>query len=358
MRLLLPLLLCLLATPPFARAEEGLRIDKQSAVILVYNRVGDDAFPAANIRLEQFAEHMKYLKEDGFRIAPLADIVKAIKSGAEIPDKTVAITFDGAHRSIRDNAAPLLDQYKFPYTVFVPSMYADGKESDYMSWDDLKTLRSGGLATIGLQSAFYAHLNQVAEADIKRGLNSARARYRKKLEAEPTLYAYPFGEISLAYRDAAEAQGFDAAFGQQSGAVSPAGDIYALPRFSMTESYGDIERFKTAITALPLPVTGLEPADPYLDTTNPAIGFTLPPALADRDDFECFATDAPGMDMQRLGNGRIELRFKEALYTDRMRINCTVTQGTDDPENPYRWRWLGLMYTLKGVKETTTEQAE
>ncbi len=357
MRWLFPIVLCLLWAPA-AVAAEGLRIDRQSAVILVYNRVGEDAFPSANIRTDQFDAHMRYLHDEGFTVLPLPQIVTALRTGKDLPDKTVAITFDGAHRSVRDNAVPILKAHKFPYTIFAPSFYADSKDGDYLSWSDLKKLRDDDRATIGLQSAFYTHLNEIKDDDLKRGINTARKHYRDAMGAEPALYAYPFGETSTAYRNAIEAQGFQAAFGQQSGASSPASDIFSLPRFSMTESYGDLERFKTAVTALPLPITGLEPADPYLKNSNPAIGFTLPAALAARDDFECFASDAPGLDLQRLGEGRIELRFAEPLYTERVRINCTVTQGTDDPENPYRWRWFGMLFTLKGISEVTTEQAE
>ncbi len=355
-RLALFMMICVL--PMAAHAADGLRVDGQSAVILAYHRVGDDAHPAANIRLEQFQAHLRYLKDEGFTVLPLAQLVAAVRGGQALPDKSVAITFDGAHRSILTNAVPLLDSYKFPYTVFAPSLYADDPAQDYLSWQDLKSLRDDGRATIGLQSALYTHLNSLSTEDIRRGVNNARARYREEMGTEPSFYAYPFGEISKAYRDLIEAQSFYAGFGQQSGAASPASDIYALPRFVMTESYGDLERFETAVMALPLPITGIEPADLLLTTNNPAIGFTLPPALARRDDFDCFATGAPEPTMQHLGQGRVELRFPEPITAARVRINCTLTQGTDDPERPYRWRWFGMLLTMAGTREVATDTEE
>lgn len=356
MRILLPVL-ALLLCPLAALAETGLRVDGQSAVILAYHRVGDDANPAANIRVDQFESHMRLLKEEGFTVLPLTDVVDAIRNETALPDKAVAITFDGAHRSILENAVPVMRRYGFPYTVFVPAHYADGDENDYLTWDQLKRLRDQDKAAIGLQSNFYTHLNEIDEDDMKRGVNNARARYREMMDTEPSFYAYPFGEISLGYRDFI-AQGFEAAFGQQSGAASPASDRHALPRFSMTESYGDLDRFETAISALPLPISGLEPADPFIDTGSPAIGFTLPPALAEREDFDCYSSGASALDIQRLGEGRVELRFAEALIEERVRINCTVPQGTDDPEKPYRWRWFGMILTQKGVKALDSDRVE
>lgn len=346
---LIPLFLCLFL-PASAQAAQGLTIDKQGAVILVYHRIGDDAHPASNIRLDQFQSHMRLLKEEGFNVAPLPEVIAAFKAGKQLPDKTIVITFDGAHRSILENAVPLLREYEFPFTLFVPAAYADQPKESYLSWKDLKKLQDDKLVTLGLQS-LYAHLNDLSEEDIKRGLNNARVRFRDEMGSEPEFYAYPFGEISKSYRDLIEAQGFNAGFGQQSGAASPAADLFALPRFTMTETYGDLDRFDTAAMSLPFPVSGIEPADPYLINNNPAIGFTLPQPLDDREDFECFATGTAEPVWQHLGHGRVEIRFKEPLYTDRARINCTVSQSTDDPERPSRLRWFGMLFTVKGMTE-------
>lgn len=352
------LFLALILCPLPAGAETGLRIDDQAAIILAYHRVGDDAHPSSNIRIEQFEDHMRYLHEENIPVLPLPHIISAIKSDEALPDRAVAITFDGAHASILKTALPILKKYGFPFTVFVPPHYADSEIAEYMSWDDLKTLKDDPRVTIGLQSALYTHLDDLSEEDIKRGVNNARSRYRDMIGEAPKLYAYPFGEISTAYRDFIAAQGFTAAFGQQSGTASPASDIYALPRFSMTEQYGDLDRFDFAISALPLPVTDIEPADPYITGSAPAIGFTLPPSLAEREDFECYAGAGMEMDVLRLGNGRVELRFQENAAGERIRINCTVPQGTDDPERPYRWRWFGLLLTQKGTQRTDTDRIE
>lgn len=47
----------------------------------------------------------------------------------------------------------------------------------------------------------------------------------------------------------------------------------------MTERYGGLDRFRMVTAALPLPVEGLEPSDPYKDGEW-YTGFTLPEALA------------------------------------------------------------------------------
>src|SRR6185436_8231328 len=135
------------------------------------------------------------------------------------------------------------------------------------------------LVTIGLHPSSYGLLDGAAPDEMKRQINNARTQLREKLGIEAKLFAYPSGQISSAYRDVVAAAGFDAACGQQSGVAYAGSDLYTLPRFVMTESYGDLDRFRMTVNALPLPVTDVEPKDPHLATLKPVIGFTLDPAV-------------------------------------------------------------------------------
>ena len=56
-------------------ASAALDADKSSAVIFVYQRVGDDSLPDSSISMEQFKEHLKELKTGGYNVLPLAHIV-------------------------------------------------------------------------------------------------------------------------------------------------------------------------------------------------------------------------------------------------------------------------------------------
>src|SRR3546814_8386149 len=76
---------------------------------------------------------------------------------------------------------------------------------------------------------------------------------------------YPYGEISLALRQAVIDAGFAGAFGQHSGAAGGSADRFALPRFPLNEAYGALDRFRLLANALPLPVSGVTPSDTAID---------------------------------------------------------------------------------------------
>ena len=94
--------------PAFLLTTSALAAD--SAVVLMYHRFGEDRFPSTSIRVEQFQAHLKYLKDSGYTVVPLADVHAAINDGSPLPGRAVAITIDDAYRSVYDVAFPIFRQ--------------------------------------------------------------------------------------------------------------------------------------------------------------------------------------------------------------------------------------------------------
>lgn len=215
---LLPLLVCLLLwLACLPAAAQPIAQDQAAAVIFAYHRIGEDQYPETNIRREQFAAHVQELASGDYNVMALSDIIRAFRDKDKLPERTIALTFDGGHKSVLQNAIPLLEEHELPYTLFVPTNHIDRNSADYMSWADLKKL--GKRATIGLHPASYIRLYDKPETEITRQVNNARIRFRDELGKEPEFFAYPFGEYGQIYSDIIEKQGFTAAFGQQSGAI-------------------------------------------------------------------------------------------------------------------------------------------
>lgn len=330
-----------------ADAQSRFPFDDQSAVIFTYHHIGDDLAPSANLGKEQFESHIAELKSGNYHVLPISDIITALKTGTKLPDPSIGITFDGAHRNTISYAAPLLLKAGLPFTIFVSTDAMDSEEGDSLHWDDLQKLARNELVTIGLHPAAYQRLYDKDQAEIARQLNKALARYREEFDTEATLFAYPFGEISEIYRQTVERQGFLAAFGQQSGVAYAGADMFMLPRFSMTEPYGDIERFRLTALALPLPVKDVSPHDPYVVNGKPEIGFTIDPALKNQiKSISCFSSAPEKAELQVLGGNRVEIRLKKPFEDERGRINCTMPGPLDETTEQPRWRWYGMMLTL------------
>lgn len=346
LQLVLGLFLWLAAGMP--AAAQAIPQDQAAAVIFAYHRIGEDQSPETNIRREQLESHIKELASGDYNVMPLPEIVSALKNGDKLPANAVALTFDGGHSSVIEVALPLLEKQGLPFTVFISTDHIDRKAPHYLTWNDVKRLDRIRGVSVGLHPASYIRIYHEPAEEITRQINTARARYRDELGKEPRLFAYPFGEYSAAYRNILEKQGFEAAFGQQSGVAYAGADLFSLPRFPMTESYGGLDRFRLIATALPLPATDIEPRDPMLQSTQPAIGFTIDASLKDQlGRLSCFVSNHAKPALNLVGEQRVELRLEEPLEGERTRINCTLPVAVtgENYEEP-RWRWFGMQLIM------------
>lgn len=310
-----------------------------SAVVFMYHRFGESTSPSTNIRVDQFEAHLVALREGGYHVLPLPWILSALKRGETLADRTIALTIDDAYLSVYRVAWPRLKAAGIPFTLFVATDPIDRKLASYMSWDQLRELAKAGV-TIGSQTASHLHM---ADSSIRRNtadLRKANARFAAELGQKPRLFAYPYGEASLAIKTLVITEGFIAAFGQHSGVVHDKADFSYLPRFALNEAYGNVERFRMAANSLPLPVSEITPRDPLLTDNPPAFGFTVDPSLKQLDLLACYHGGQGKLRLERLGH-RVEVRPKKAFRPGRARINCTM------PGPNRRWHWFGMQFYVR-----------
>mgnify|MGYP001490218297 FL=1 len=213
-----------------------------SAVILAYHRFGEGQFPSTSIRMKQFKSHIAELKRKRYNILPITEIVQKINDRKKLPDFTVGISIDDAYSSVYEKAWPLLREAKIPFTLFISTDVVDRQATGYMSWDQIRELKSAGV-TIGSQTKSHKHLPLISIEDVKQEIDKANFRISREIGSRPDLFAYPYGEYNSSVRQLIKDRGFKAAFTQSSGALNNSSDKFALPRFALNERYGGIDRF-------------------------------------------------------------------------------------------------------------------
>ncbi|HPD83437.1 MAG: polysaccharide deacetylase family protein [Alphaproteobacteria bacterium] len=338
------LALCL--RPNFAIATSSLAEDQTAARVLVYFMVGRDETPEANVTREQFLSHLQALKNGGYTVLSLNQITQAYETGAVLPDNTVAITFDGGDKSIVKHAVPLLEEYEFPYTVFISTDRVDANDPRYLNWDDLKKINHSPLGTIGLHPQSYSSIGFDTTQVIRKSVNNATSRLREKLAINADYFAYPFGEYNSDYPKVIQEYHFKATFGQHSGVAYQSDAPLPLPRFTMTEDYANLDRFRMILNSLPLPVSDVTPTVSQITTSNPAIGFSVPEIIEeDLARLSCFVSGQGKPLLNIIGN-RVEIRLPSPTTEDRFRINCTLPENSENEEKTTRWRWFGQLYSV------------
>jgi peptidoglycan/xylan/chitin deacetylase (PgdA/CDA1 family) len=76
------------------------------------------------VGVNDFRGQMEFLHNE-YRVLPLGECVQRISSGLPLPDRAVCVTFDDGFRNVLTHAAPILDQYQLPSTVFLVTSLMD-----------------------------------------------------------------------------------------------------------------------------------------------------------------------------------------------------------------------------------------
>ncbi|OHC70418.1 MAG: polysaccharide deacetylase [Rhodocyclales bacterium RIFCSPLOWO2_02_FULL_63_24] len=220
--------------------------DEGLAPVLVYHRFGPSAADSMTVRTAMFAAQLELLKDQGYAVVPLRQLVARIDGGAgRLPEKAVAITVDDGHRSVYSEMLPLVRRYRIPVTLFIyPSAISNASYA--LTWAQLEELRQSGWFDI--QSHTYWHPNFRQEKRrlspdaygelLRTQLVKPRRILAQRLGVDANLLAWPFGIYDEELIAAARSAGYLAGFTLECRRPRPADRLLALPRCLMTDAVG------------------------------------------------------------------------------------------------------------------------
>ena len=341
-RLLISCLTAILLCSPILAAAAD------SAVVLMYHRFGEDKYPATNIRIDQFDAQLEHIRDRGYEVISLEELLAAFNDGEELPERAVVITIDDAYRSIYDVAHAKFRQYGFPYTVFVATDAVDDGLPAYMSWDQMRELEADGVTFANHGAAHRSTIeigNYTSEAERLALVRADVEKGWERLTAELTplagAFAYPYGEYDAATAGLLKEMGY-ISFGQQSGAIGTKSDTRSLARFPMAESFGDMDQFKTKLASMPMPILSVEPWDPVVSTRIPGITVTLGETGARIAEMACFVSgQGRGQIDWKEPNRRFTVGANKPFGDGRHRVNCTA------PRNDGRYLWFSHPWVVR-----------
>ncbi len=306
----------------------------------MYHRFGENKYPTTNTKIEQFISHTKELVKEKYDVIRLDKVIEGIQGDIDLKDRSVSITIDDAYLSVYTKAWPILKELNLPFTLFISTDVIDNNLSNYMNWNQIRELVDNGVL-VGSQTKSHPHLHRLSSKQILNEIELSNNRFIKELGFKPKLFAYPYGEYDNKTIEIVKGSGFEAAFGQHSGVAHISSGIFELPRFAMNENYGDLERLKLAINALPMIIKDVSPENNFINLNPPDFGFTLSAEIKPMRAVKCFSSNGIVTDTKRIGKYRIEVRLEERFPNSRGRINCTMAARDG------RWRWFGKQFVTQ-----------
>ena len=306
----------------------------------MYHKFGISKYPSTSVTISQLQEHIKELSKEKYNVKSLDLIVDTIINDGQLPKNVIGISVDDADRSFLTTGWPAFKEKNFPVTLFVNTSTIVENNKNYLNWDEIRKLKSEGV-NIGAHSHTHDHMPDLTIEQVKKEIETSNKIFLRELGEIPSLFAYPYGEANQEIIDLLKLYKFKVAFGQHSGVINETSNMYYLPRFSLNEKYGEIDRVKFAANAKGLGVYDFIPSNPKINENPPYIGFSLldlklVPSL------DCFVFDSKGQIEKELFkfNERIEIRLGRKLSKGRSRINCTAKDSEGN------WRWFGHQFYL------------
>ncbi len=242
-----------LIIPLFSFNKGGLKSGGyQTVPVLSYYRLSKNKPSKIAITQDDFKAQMKYLKDNGYHVITLDQLLGFLDYREQVPEKSVVITFDDGWISIYDIAVPILKEYGFPATIFIYTDFVGGGKA--MSWKHIKELSEAGF-DIQCQTKTHRNLTVLKNKEsFKQYFNSLEMEIsypkkliKEKLNKECNFLAYPYGKTNNLVIAMLKKHGYRAAFTVDNKSNPFFVDKYKIGRSAIYGKY-NIEKFKNKLS--------------------------------------------------------------------------------------------------------------
>ena len=180
------------------RAERGViaglhrRGPPAAGRILCYHSVGTPSWGYNDVPAARFRSHLELALAAGYRFVPADRIAHGQGEPGDL-----AITFDDALRSVGTFAAPILAELRIPWTVFVVSDWAAGRNHGFgdvfLTWAELRGLVSDEV-TVSSHSVSHPNFGHIEEEQVRRELIESGDEISARIGRPVSSFAIPFGQ--------------------------------------------------------------------------------------------------------------------------------------------------------------------
>lgn len=201
---------------------------------LMYHAVGtdvpDDTSGLYSISAHEFEVHVQWLSQI-FSVVARPHLQPSGDRGIQI-----GITFDDGYRDNLYVAAPILNKYRLPFSVFVIADAVRTKDKRFLSVVDLRRLVSDYDVVIGSHGNTHMPLTLCNDVRLREELVASKHFLEDALGQEVSWISYPHGAVDRRVRAMAEEVGYQ--YGFTSFFSSSEADPLMLPRLPVLNGDG------------------------------------------------------------------------------------------------------------------------
>ena len=316
-------------------------IDDFGIISLMYHRFEENKYPSTNIKINDFKQHLKIIKDNKISFVDPKKFENELKNNKS--QRKVLLTIDDGFLSFYENAWPILKEEKIPFILFVSTREVG--LFNYMTWEQIREISKEDFVEIGNHSHTHEYLVDESNDLIKKDIEKSISIFKKELGKNSSFFSYPFGEYSIEFKNIISSLGFKYAFGQHSGVIDETKNFFELPRFPINEKYGEIKRFKSLTKTLPFKYKEIFPKEKYLlqNQNPPKVKIEFYENIRNLKSLNCYSNENNKWRQSNIkfeNPNTLHININEKFLGERGRINCSLR----DPSG--YWRWLGIQFVV------------
>ena len=183
---------------------------------------------------ENFERQMRYLKDKGFNVIPLDELVAGIKNRRRFTHNTVVITIDDGYKNNFIYAFPILKKYGFPATIFLVTNRI-GTDAGFLSWDEVKEMSKHNIS-FGGHTKNHVYLPSLDKKDVLWDeISGCKKAIEEHVGTPVDYFCYPLGGFTEEAKRLVKKAGFKGACTTNHGDddILDRIDLYELLRISV-----------------------------------------------------------------------------------------------------------------------------
>jgi peptidoglycan/xylan/chitin deacetylase (PgdA/CDA1 family) len=208
----------------------------QVVPILSYHSFADNCSSSLCQPARVFDQQMKYLKENGYRVISLGELLEFLKYRHSLPKRSVVISIDDGYRSVYNIAWPILKKYGFRAILFIYTDFV-GVSKNAITWNQLREMKKNGFE-IGAHTMSHCDLTKQNKGEdtqtymsrIEKELSLSKQIIDKKLNQDTVFLAFPYGRYEQRVLDMCKRLGYKIAVSVKRGSNPFFADPLALRR--------------------------------------------------------------------------------------------------------------------------------
>lgn len=202
--------------------------------VMMYHKVRENPEGHSDtVSPKMFRFQMQYLKEHGYHVLTLDELVEGITQGRRLPHKSVVITFDDGYENNYTEALPVLEQYSFPATIFISPEYFG--RAEYLSVEQIAAMKDS-LFSLGSHGMSQAYLPKMSRTQREYEITESQRLIEGQFGVPVKYFCYPIGGFNEEIKDMVKSAGFKAALTTNRGHDRFDKDVFEINRIKFSDS--------------------------------------------------------------------------------------------------------------------------